>query len=663
MFSDVDALLLTLLFALLPALTASLGPLSASATLVNVTIDDTFGDESNGSQVVYEPDDAWSAGQTCAACTAHPDSTLARNGTWHDGTTQANSTQLLTAAVRFEGVAVYVYCIVTRSSTSPDGNSDMTFFLDGDEVGQFVRPPDGNATYEYNVPVYVNQSLAAGAHELAIVNGHLLGNKSLILLDYIVYTRDVDPISSSLESLSSALSLASSTSAFVATTTTFSSFVENTDPPSSTQKRTIIIAVATVCAVLGLAAAIVTISYFCLRKRYRNYDAPPEGASIPRSPPHIEVNPATSGWAQGTWAADGEDQPHPSLAKSPTARRAAALPLSLANRISSGKRHRAPADAVATASHNPLATLSPTKTPIVPPSILHGIPTFRISPSQTSQSRADPPGSPASSSWGTPASMAPDSATYLIPPSDSSSTSHVNLDRAFSEVSGSANTLTSHSAHPFAKARAVQVTQAPLARTRSDGAKQPASGPPTSTSKPPPSSMPASFTTRPRGNSASKTPFMTDPLLSGTTSPTTPPSAPYTTQTVDTDESFLPSPSPADPSPLSFPLSRIPLPDKPSLRPSASASSRQRRKPVDPVDPSLQPPREPASGRDVQGEGEGRARPPGSGTHAHSQSEPSLPRPTGTTLFQRQRDRRRFGFVDVPVDAANSRPSSYRESG
>ena len=74
-----------------------------SASLVNVTIDDTFGDASNGAQIIYEPDSVWNIGNNCAACTAHPDPGLVYDGTWHDGTTQLGSEDLLTAAVGFSG--------------------------------------------------------------------------------------------------------------------------------------------------------------------------------------------------------------------------------------------------------------------------------------------------------------------------------------------------------------------------------------------------------------------------------------------------------------------------------------------------------------------------------------------------------------------------------
>ncbi|KAH9902419.1 hypothetical protein C8Q73DRAFT_634874 [Cubamyces lactineus] len=158
-----------------------------SASSVNVTIDDTLGDSLNGAQITYEPDSMWNVGQNCTACTAHPDPSLVHDGTWHDGTTQAGSDELLTAAVAFNGVAVYVFCIVTRSGVSPDGNSDMSFFIDGEQAGQYVVPPDGDTTYAYNVPVFVKEGLSAGSHQLIIVNGHANGNKSLILLDYIIY--------------------------------------------------------------------------------------------------------------------------------------------------------------------------------------------------------------------------------------------------------------------------------------------------------------------------------------------------------------------------------------------------------------------------------------------------------------------------------------------
>ncbi|KAI0336251.1 hypothetical protein GY45DRAFT_1333291 [Cubamyces sp. BRFM 1775] len=640
MVPNLDALLLLpVLFSLLTI--SRLATISASAALVNVTIDDTYGDQTNGAQVTYAPPDAWNVGQSCAACTAHPDPTLAHNGSWHDGTVGAGSTQLLTATARFEGVAVYVYCIVTRSSVSPDGNSDMTFFIDGEQVGTFVQPPDGDTAYDYNVPVYANTSLAAGAHEIVILSGQPNGNKTLILLDYIVYTQETEQpnVSNMPTSLSSILSTATGS---IINPRSSAPLEASSSSPNTTQKRTIVIAVATVCGVLGLAGAIIIISYCCLRGRYNRYDAPAENGVIPRSPSHIEVNPATSGWAEGTWAADAEGPPHPSLSASPNASRAALPAVGPGRRKPSGKRRRDAPDTNATNSSDELNKVPQARPPILPPTLLHSIPAFRFSPSSASNARADAPGSPASSSWGTPAHMAPDSATYLIPPSRSSSTSHVDVDRGYGEASGSTQTLSSHHAHPFAKAQGVNPT--PLVRSRSDTTRSTPAGP----SHPPPSSMPSAYVPRRRGDSASRVPLMAGDLSlsSGTTSPTTPASVPYTTQTIDTDESFLPSPSPADPSPLSFASIRLPERQQQYLRPSPSQQQRRR---VDPVDPALQPPRD----RD------GRARPlPSQGSYGQTPSESRAP-PASSS----KRERRRYGFVDVPVDAGSSRPPSYREGG
>ena len=64
----------------------------------------------------------------------------------------------------------------------------MSFLLDGNLVGSYRQSPTGDATYEYNVPVYVNESIPPGQHTIALVNGEVNGNTSLTLLDYIVYT-------------------------------------------------------------------------------------------------------------------------------------------------------------------------------------------------------------------------------------------------------------------------------------------------------------------------------------------------------------------------------------------------------------------------------------------------------------------------------------------
>lgn len=80
-----------------------------SATLVNITVDDSGLDPVTGSRIAFAPSDAWSFGQDCTACTARPDPNQAFMHTWHDGTFNpiAGSTNdpntVLTATFQFQG--------------------------------------------------------------------------------------------------------------------------------------------------------------------------------------------------------------------------------------------------------------------------------------------------------------------------------------------------------------------------------------------------------------------------------------------------------------------------------------------------------------------------------------------------------------------------------
>lgn len=78
-------------------------------------------------------------------------------------------------------------CILTGSENAPDGNTDMTFILDGSTVGSFEKQPDGDTSYKFNQTVFSKKNLTNTAHTLQIQVG-LGGQKALILLDSIVYT-------------------------------------------------------------------------------------------------------------------------------------------------------------------------------------------------------------------------------------------------------------------------------------------------------------------------------------------------------------------------------------------------------------------------------------------------------------------------------------------
>ncbi|RPD58424.1 hypothetical protein L227DRAFT_505266 [Lentinus tigrinus ALCF2SS1-6] len=158
------------------------------STLVNITVDNYYRDPlTNTTWVTYTPTNAWklSLGTACDSCYAHPDPSHTYFRTWNEGVYNPGGGlgSDMYASFDFEGVAVYVYCVIPRA-----GNVDMRFVLDGQQVGLYSRPPNGTDTYEYNIPVYVNKSLSAGNHTIQVHNGELGGNQSIMLLDYIVYT-------------------------------------------------------------------------------------------------------------------------------------------------------------------------------------------------------------------------------------------------------------------------------------------------------------------------------------------------------------------------------------------------------------------------------------------------------------------------------------------
>ncbi|KAI0784127.1 hypothetical protein C8Q75DRAFT_724994 [Abortiporus biennis] len=165
-------------------------PLGVLAVLVNVTVDDSGTDPTTGVPIVYAPPDAWNLGQTCAACTAHVDSSIAFDHTWHDVSynPSVDPTVVPTASLQFNGSAIYVFCIIAHTSVSPDGNSNMTFFIDGQVVNTFLQTPNNDTSLTYNFPVYVNTSLQTGIHTFMLQTGGLGSLKSLTLLDYIVYS-------------------------------------------------------------------------------------------------------------------------------------------------------------------------------------------------------------------------------------------------------------------------------------------------------------------------------------------------------------------------------------------------------------------------------------------------------------------------------------------
>ncbi|THG97553.1 hypothetical protein EW026_g4468 [Hermanssonia centrifuga] len=71
---------------------------------------------------------------------------------------------------------------------------DIFFYIDDHMVGIFKDSPpanpDGGIVYDYNVVLYANPSISQpGSHNFTLQNGQIGGSSSLILFDYIIYTR------------------------------------------------------------------------------------------------------------------------------------------------------------------------------------------------------------------------------------------------------------------------------------------------------------------------------------------------------------------------------------------------------------------------------------------------------------------------------------------
>lgn len=183
----------------LPLILASSYPRLCLSAAVNRTIDDKNGDSVTGAVPSYIPESPqWIQGDQCSFCNINSaiiDVDQVHNGTWHDATyLTKNSSSELVIAFNFEGSAIYIYNIIVNqvpSSTGPVTTAtNLSFHIDGVNVGQFTRAPDDSKNVLYNVPVYVNTSLENKQHTMQIrASGK---SSSLILFDYAQYTVEED---------------------------------------------------------------------------------------------------------------------------------------------------------------------------------------------------------------------------------------------------------------------------------------------------------------------------------------------------------------------------------------------------------------------------------------------------------------------------------------
>ncbi|KAF8447251.1 hypothetical protein L210DRAFT_2785803 [Boletus edulis BED1] len=236
----------------------------ALATLRNVTVDDAVVPQ-------YLPTNSvWNIGGDCTTCLVKPDPTLAYNGTWHDSTFAPSNGYTQAIEFTFTGNALYIFFITANNVTGATTFTDLDFVLDQVTVGRYTHTPSSSTDYQYNVPVYVNESMDLGAHNMMIqpVNS---GNQVLMLFDYFIYTMDASV------SVSSSASPSSTSSPLPTTSGTATSSRPNNG--------------AIVGGVVGGVAAVVLVvtSLLCYRRhKKRNGGQPPNSPIEGWAPPVVE---------------------------------------------------------------------------------------------------------------------------------------------------------------------------------------------------------------------------------------------------------------------------------------------------------------------------------------------------------------------------------------
>ncbi|EPT00090.1 hypothetical protein FOMPIDRAFT_1123150 [Fomitopsis schrenkii] len=162
--------------------------LLVSASATNRTIDDTYGDPVTQFQVAYTAN--WNPGQSCTGCAVQPDPSQAFDGTWHDTTSNnPNSTSPHSATLKFNGTAIWVYCILANTAgTGVTIFTNASFELDGAIAGTYEHDPaPSQGPFLYNISVFSKTELSMAEHTLVMtaVQG---SEPSLLLFDYAVYT-------------------------------------------------------------------------------------------------------------------------------------------------------------------------------------------------------------------------------------------------------------------------------------------------------------------------------------------------------------------------------------------------------------------------------------------------------------------------------------------
>ena len=85
-----------------------------------------------------------------------------------------------------------MYGILSHATTDPVSGSYIHFLVDGVQLGTFSYTPTGrNYTYSYNQLLWSYDGLPDASHAFELRNGQLGEGISLVLFDYLIYTRCV----------------------------------------------------------------------------------------------------------------------------------------------------------------------------------------------------------------------------------------------------------------------------------------------------------------------------------------------------------------------------------------------------------------------------------------------------------------------------------------
>ncbi len=193
----------------------------ALAGLVNISIDDTYGDLTNGQKPIYQPSGPWFGPRCGESCILgpQPSASSAFDGTWTAATydpsnssysnTGINITfsftgqkislnayrlpvQLLTNAALVTGVSVWVFFIIVNEAQLLGGitlhpNTQCNFTLDGNYAGAFSHQPDASAdATQYNVTAFSASGLNNSRHEL-VISTNVLPAPTYVNFDYAIY--------------------------------------------------------------------------------------------------------------------------------------------------------------------------------------------------------------------------------------------------------------------------------------------------------------------------------------------------------------------------------------------------------------------------------------------------------------------------------------------